>query len=124
MGVFEPLSHAVIGAAIEVHRCLGPGMLESAYEECLVYELQSKGIQVKRQVPVPVVYKDVRLECGYRIDVLVEDTIVVELKSVDSLLPVHEAQVLTHMRFAHKHVGLLVNFNVKVLKKGLRRYVL
>jgi len=123
MAVFESLSHAVIGAAIEVHRVLGPGMLESAYEECLVHELGLREIAVKRQFPVPVFYKDVRLDCGYRIDILAEDQIVVELKSVDSMLPVHEAQLLTYMHFARKKIGLLINFNVKVLKEGLRRFV-
>jgi len=123
MAVFESLSHAVIGAAIEVHRVLGPGMLESAYEECLVHELGLREIAVKRQFPVPVFYKNVRLDCGYRIDILAEDQIVVELKSVDSMLPVHEAQLLTYMHFARKKIGLLINFNVKVLKEGLRRFV-
>ena len=123
MKIFEKLSHDVIGAAIEVHRSLGPGLLESAYEECLSYELRSLGLDVHRQVPVPVVYKKVKLDCGYRIDVLVENKIVVELKSVDCVLPVHEAQILTYMKFAEKKVGLLINFNVTMLKDGLRRFV-
>ena len=123
MGEFEPLSHAVIGAAIEVHRSLGPGMLESAYEECLIHELRLRGMEVKRQVPVPVVYKDTKHDCGYRIDVLVENQIVVEMKVVDFILPFHEAQVLTYMRFAKRNIGLLINFNVKTLRGGLRRFV-
>jgi GxxExxY protein len=118
------LTREIIGAAIEVHKQLGPGMLESAYEECLSYELTCRCLSVERQKPVPVVYKEVRLECGYRIDMLVNDTVVIELKSVDALAPVHVAQILTYMRFANKSVGLLMNFNVTVLKSGIRRYVL
>ena len=118
------LTGEIIGAAIEVHKHLGPGMLESAYEECLSYELRSRGLSVERQKPVPVVYKEVKLECGYRIDLLVNDTVVVELKSVDADARVHEAQILTYMRFANKGIGLLINFNVTVLKNGIKRYVL
>lgn len=118
------ISREVIGAAIEVHKALGPGLLESAYEECVSYELKKKGVSLERQVPVPVVYKEVTLECGYRIDLLVENQVVVELKCVDALMPVHEAQILTYMRFASKPLGLLINFNVKTLKDGLRRFVL
>ncbi|MGA9406062.1 MAG: GxxExxY protein [Bacteroidota bacterium] len=117
-------SGRIIGAAIEVHRCLGPGLLESAYEECLNYELVKGGLSVRRQEPVPVLYKEVRLEYGYRIDILVENLIVVELKAVDVLLPVHEAQILTYMKFARKKLGLLINFNVTLLKNGLRRFIL
>lgn len=102
---------------------MGPGLLESAYEECLSHELSTLGLNVARQVPVPVVYKKVKLECGYRIDILVENIIVLELKSVDYVLPVHEAQILTYMRFAKKKTGLLINFNVTVLKNGLKRFV-
>ena len=98
-------------------------LLESAYEECLAHELRLREIAVKRQFPVPVFYKDVRLDCGYRIDILAEDQIVVELKAVDSILPVHEAQLLTYMHFARKKIGLLINFNVKILKEGLKRFV-
>lgn len=118
------ISREVIGAAIEVHKALGPGLLESAYEECVSYELKKKGVSLERQVPVPVVYKEVTLECGYRIDLLVENQVVVELKCVEALMPVHEAQILTYMRFASKPLGLLINFNVKRLKDGLRRFVL
>jgi len=121
---FEPTTKKIIGAAIEVHKHLGPGLLESAYEECLAYELTINRLLVKRQKPVPVVYKDVKLDCGYRIDILVNDEVVVEIKSVDILHPVHEAQVLTYMKFAQKKIGLLINFNVTILKNGLKRYVL
>jgi GxxExxY protein len=118
------LTREIIGGAIEVHKHLGPGMLESAYEECLSYELKSRGLSIERQKPVPVVYKEVRLECGYRIDILVNDMVIVELKSVDALARIHEAQILTYMRFAKKNIGLLMNFNITVLKNGIKRYVL
>ncbi len=121
---FEPISKIIIGAAIEVHKHLGPGLLESAYEECLAYELTENGLFVKRQKPVPVVYKEVKLDCGYRIDILVNDEVIIEIKSVDVLHPVHEAQILTYMKFARKKIGLLINFNVTVLKNGLKRYVM
>lgn len=121
---FESLSKDVLGAAIEVHKHLGPGLLESAYEECLSYELTQRGYKIERQKPIPVVYKEIKLECGYRIDILVEDKIVLELKSVDYFNPVHEAQILTYMKFAQKKVGLLINFNVALLKNGIKRYVL
>jgi GxxExxY protein len=113
-----------LGSAIEVHRQLGPGLLESAYEECLVYELEQRGYKVERQKPVPVVSKDIKLDYGYRIDILVEDKILLELKSVDALAPVHEAQLLTYMKFSSIKIGLLINFNVTVLKNGIKRYVL
>ncbi len=118
------ITELIIGCAIEVHKVLGPGLLESAYEECLFFELQKEGLNVERQKPVPVVYKEIKLECGYRMDLLVENIVVVELKTVDALNPVHEAQVLTHMKFANKPVGLLINFNVTLLKNGLKRYKL
>jgi GxxExxY protein len=117
------LTEIIIGCAIEVHKILGPGLLESAYEECLAYELQKVGLKIERQKPVPVVYKDIVLECGYRIDILVEDTVVLELKSIETLNPVHEAQILTYMKFANKNIGLLINFNVTLLKNGLRRFI-
>ena len=117
-------SGKIIGAAIEVHRHLGPGLLESAYEECLHYELVRNGLSVRRQEPVPILYKGVKLEYGYRIDILVEDLIIVELKSIDALLPIHEAQILTYMKFSQKKLGLLINFNVTLLKNGLRRFIL
>ncbi len=117
------LSGRIIGAAIEVHKHLGPGLLESVYEECLNYELVKNGLSVRRQEPVPILYKEVKLEFGYRIDILVENLVVVELKAVDTLLPIHEAQVLTYMKFAQKRLGLLINFNVTLLKNGLRRFI-
>ena len=116
------ITEKIIGCAIEVHRYLGPGLLESAYEECLVYELQKAGLKAERQKPVPVIYKEIKLDCGYRMDVLVEGQVIVELKAVDAFSPVHEAQILTHMKFADKPVGLLINFNVTLLKNGIKRY--
>ena len=116
------ITEIIIGRAIVVHRELGPGLLESAYEECLAYELLQAGLFVERQVPIPVVYKGVKLDCGYRIDILVERKVVVELKTVDLLMPVHEAQIMTHLKFAKKEIGLLINFNVTLLKNGLKRY--
>ena len=118
------ITETIIGCAIEVHKILGPGLLESAYEECLYFELQKAGLIVERQKPVPVVYKEIKLECGYRIDLLVENTVVIELKTVDAFNPVHEAQVLTYMKFSKKSIGLLINFNVTLLRNGLKRYKL
>lgn len=118
------ITEKIIGCAIEVHKRLGPGLLESAYEECLVFELQNTGLTVERQKPVPVIYKEIKLECGYRIDILVENTVVIELKAVDAFNPVHEAQILTYMKFSKKRIGLLINFNVTLLKNGLKRYKL
>jgi GxxExxY protein len=112
----------IIGCAIEVHKILGPGLLESAYEECLAFELVKTGLNIKRQQPTPVVYKEIKLECGYRIDILVENLVVLELKSIDELNPVHEAQMLTYMKFANKSIGLLINFNVVLLTSGIKRY--
>ena len=117
------ITEAIIGCAIEVHRQLGPGLLESAYEECLCYELLKAGLKYERQKPVPVVYKEIKLDCGYRIDVLVENSVVVELKTVEVFSPVHEAQVLTYMKFANKNIGLLINFYVTILKNGIKRYI-
>ncbi|MGA3020250.1 MAG: GxxExxY protein [Bryobacteraceae bacterium] len=117
------LTDKIIGAAIEVHRALGPGLLESAYEECLCYELSQLGLDFQRQVELPVRYKCVTLDCGYRIDLIVEATVVVELKTVSELLPVHSAQLLTYLKLSDKPIGLLINFNVTVLKKGLKRVV-
>jgi len=116
------ITEKIIGCAIEVHKNLGPGLLESAYEECLVFELRSAGLIAERQIGVPVVYKDIKLDCGYRIDILVENTVVIELKTVDEFAPVHEAQILTYMKFASKKIGLLINFNVTLLKNGIKRY--
>jgi GxxExxY protein len=119
---FNEITKKIIGCAIQVHRDLGPGLLESAYEECLSYELVKNGLSIKRQLPTPVIYKDIKLDCGYRIDILVEDKVVVELKVVDAINPVHEAQVLTYMKFSKKPMGLLINFNVSLLKDGIKRY--
>ena len=118
------ISEKIIGCAIEVHKALGPGLLESAYEDCLVYELLRKGLHLERQKPIPLIYKNIRLDCGYRLDLLVENRVVVELKSIETFAPVHEAQILTYMRFSKMKTGLLINFNVTVLKNGLKRYVL
>ena len=120
----DRLTERVIGLAIEVHRALGPGLLESAYEKCLSFELKSHGIPFRRQVPLPVVYKSINLECGYRMDVVVNGRLVVELKTVERLLPVHEAQLLTYLKLSGIHTGLLMNFNTPVLKEGIRRLVL
>lgn len=117
------ITNLIIGSAIEVHRTLGPGLLESAYEECLAYELIKKGLSVKRQKATPVIYKEIKLDCGYRIDILVEDMVLVELKSVDAINPVHEAQVLTYLKFSKVKVGLLINFNVAILKDGIKRFI-
>jgi hypothetical protein len=119
----DEITRKIIGCAIEVHKNLGPGLLESAYEECLAYELNKACLSIKRQVPTPVVYKDIKLECGYRIDILVEETVVLELKVVDEFNPVHEAQVLTYLKFSKKQIGLMINFNVTTLKNGIRRYI-
>ena len=118
------LGERVIGAAIAVHRQLGPGLLESAYEECLCFELKEVGIQFERQMALPVKYKGVRLDCGYRLDIVVERELLVELKSVERLLPIHEAQMLTYLRLSGIRAGLLMNFNSIVLKDGLKRLVL
>ena len=121
---FDRLSNDVIGCAIEVHRILGPGLLESAYQQCLAHELQSRRIACASEHPVAVEYKGIHLDCGYRIDLLVEDKLIVELKSVQHIQSVHEAQLLTYMRLARIRIGLLINFNVTQLRDGLKRYVL
>jgi GxxExxY protein len=114
----------IIGAAITVHRELGPGLLESTYQKCLVHELVGMGVAVQRQVPIPIHYKGTKLDCGYRIDLLVERCVIVELKTVDRFDPIHIAQVLTYLKLSGNHVGLLFNFNVRLLRDGLRRIVL
>jgi GxxExxY protein len=119
---FNTITEKIIGCAIEVHKVLGPGLLESAYEECLTYELTKAGLKAERQKPVRVIYKEIHMECGYRIDILVEDTVIIELKTVEVFCPVHEAQILTYLKFSKKRIGLLVNFNVTVLKNGIKRY--
>ena len=115
------LSGKVIGLCIEIHRELGPGLLESAYEECLAYELAQAGLRFERQRPLPVRYKEVQLDCGYRLDFVVENALIVELKAVTELHPIHEAQVLTYLKLDKKSLGLLINFNVPVLKQGVKR---
>lgn len=117
------LTEIIIAGAIEVHRTLGPGLLESTYEACLAAELQKRGLGVECQKPLPVTYKGVRVDCGYRIDLLVEGKVIVELKSVQSLDPVHQAQVLSYLKQSGCTVGLLINFNVTMLKQGLKRFV-
>ena len=115
------LTGKVIGAAIEVHKALGPGLLESAYEECLSHELDLKRIQYERQKPLPVEYKDVKLDCGYRLDLIVENRLILELKACGNLVPLYDAQLLTYLKLTNIKVGLLINFNVPVLKEGIKR---
>ncbi len=119
----DKITGEIIGAAIDVHREIGPGLLESAYEQCLCHELSLRGLTVQRQVALPVEYKGVHLDCGYRMDVVVEDAVLVELKAVEQLLPVHDAQLLTYLKLSGYQLGLLMNFNVPVLKDGLKRIV-
>lgn len=114
----EALREQVIGAAIEVHRALGPGLLESAYEECLCHELHLRGISFKRQIALPVAYKGISLDCGYRLDLVIEDTLILELKCLEHVLPVHEHNYLTYLKMTGKRVGLILNFNVSVLTRG------
>jgi GxxExxY protein len=118
------LSREIIAAGLEVHKALGPGLLESAYEECLAYELSLRGLSFERQKALPVIYKGVQIDAGYRLDLVVGDLVVVELKSVDELLPIHEAQVLTYLKMSKKRLALLLNFNVPLLKNGIKRIVL
>lgn len=121
---FDKLSNQVIACELEVHRNLGPGLLETTYEQCLAYELKQKNILFKLQYSLPVKYKTIKLDCGYRVDVLVENKLILELKSIEIVLPIHEAQILTYMKLANIKTGLLINFNVRKLKEGLKRYVL
>ena len=117
------LTGEIIGCAMRVHTVLGPGLLESAYEACLYYELNKTGLKVAKQVPLPLVYEDVKLECGYRIDLLVENKVIVEIKSVESLNPIHSVQLLTYLKLSNCKLGLLLNFNVLQLKDGIKRVV-
>ncbi|MHC4632218.1 MAG: GxxExxY protein [Planctomycetota bacterium] len=121
---FDQLSNRVIGCALEVHRTLGPGLLESTYEQCLGHELSQSGIGFKLQWPLPVKYKGIKLDCGYRVDLFVDDELIVELKSVDKITELHRAQLLTYMKLSEVKVGLLINFNVEILKTGIERFVL
>ncbi|MDP8238282.1 MAG: GxxExxY protein [Candidatus Hatepunaea meridiana] len=117
------ISREIIGSAIEVQRTLGPGLLESAYEACLKYELEKRGLKVQSQVGLPVHYDEIRLDIGYKIDLPVEDSVIVELKSIQKLAPIHEAQLLSYLKLSNKRLGLLINFNVKLLKEGIKRIV-
>ncbi len=117
------ITERIIGAAINVHKELGPGLLESAYQACLYYELQKTGLKVEKEVPLPLVYEDVHLECGYRVDLLVENKVIIELKSVDNLADIHTAQVLTYLKLSNNKIGLLINFNVVILVNGIRRLI-
>ena len=121
--LLNQITDHIIGASIEVHRTLGPGLLESAYEACLAFELVDRGVEVEHQKPVPVIYRGVKLECGYRLDLLVEEMVIVEVKSVNRLEPIHEAQLLSYLKLSDCKVGLLINFNVKVLRDGIKRMV-
>ena len=117
----DGITEQIIGGAIAVHKALGPGLLESAYEACLVYELRQRGLKVQRQKELPIIYGEVKLDCGYRLDLFVEDSVIVELKAVDRLAPIHEAQLLSYLKLADCRLGLLINFNVTLLKRGIRR---
>jgi GxxExxY protein len=121
--IIDGLTDKIIGAAIEVHKALGPGLLESAYEGCLAHELSLASVSFERQIPLPVTYKSYLLDCGYRLDFLVEKTVVLEIKAVEGLQPIHEAQLLTYLKLGGWPIGLLINFNVPVLKKGIKRMV-
>ena len=118
----DALTGNIIGAAIEVHRALGPGLLESAYEACLIYELRLRRLKVESQKPLPIFYKDVMLDCGYRLDLVVEDRVIVEIKSVVSFAGIHEAQLLSYLKLSSCKIGLLINFNMKILRDGIRRF--
>ena len=117
----KKITEAIIGTAIEVHRTLGPGLLESAYQTCLAFELIERGYKVEQQKPLPLIYKNVHLDCGYRLDLLVNEAVIVEIKAVEQLAPIHEAQLLSYLRLSGCKVGLLINFNVKLLKYGIKR---
>ena len=117
------ITEQIIGAAIDVHRALGPGLLESAYEACLAFELRDRGMKVEQQIALPVVYRGVELDAGYRLDLFVADSVIVELKAIERLEPIHQAQLLSYLKLSQCKVGLLINFNVKVLKSGIRRLV-
>jgi len=117
------ITEKIIGCAIEVHKHLGPGLLESSYEACLLYELEKKGLKVKKQLGLPLIYKEIKLEVGYRMDFLVEDSVIVEIKSVEALTDVHTAQVLTYLKLSNSKIGLLINFNVTRLKEGIKRLI-
>lgn len=117
------ITEGIIGAAIEVHRNLGPGLLESAYQAALAYELSQRGYKVEQQKPLPMLYKEIKLDAGYRLDFLINDKVVLEIKSSDKIIPIHDAQILSYLRLSGCKVGLLINFNVKLLKNGVKRFV-
>lgn len=117
------ISYKIIGIAIELHKSLGPGLLESVYEKALAYDLKEAGLKVKTQVPMPLIYKDIQQDIGYRLDILVENKVIIELKSVELLAPVHFAQTLTYLKLSERKLGLLINFNTKILKEGIHRIV-
>jgi len=119
----DDLTEIIIGCAIEVHKILGPGLLESAYEECLAYELSKAGLTFDRQSTLPIIYKEIKLDHGYRLDLVVEEEVIIELKTVESITPVHQAQMLTYMKLSGIDLGLIINFNVKLLKDGIKRFV-
>ena len=123
MDDLNELTGAIIGAAIEVHRNLGPGLLESAYESCLLWELRQEGLKVEPQVPVPIRYKGLQLYAGYRIDILVQDRIIVELKAIDKIQPIHTAQVLTYLKMTNLKMALILNFNVELMRSGIKRII-
>ncbi|NMC14946.1 MAG: GxxExxY protein [Chloroflexi bacterium] len=117
------ITEEIIKSTIEVHRNLGPGLLESAYEECLCYELELHSLPYKRQIPLPLIYKGIQLDCGYRLDLVVDNMVIVEIKAVEKILPIHEAQLITYLKLSNYHIGLLLNFNVPLMKQGIRRLV-
>ena len=117
------ITEKIIGCALEVHKNLGPGLLESTYEECMTYELNKSNVQFERQKSLPVIYKETRLDCGYRLDILVYQQVIVEIKAIDVLIPIHEAQLLTYLKLSGCKVGLIINFNIKLLKQGLKRII-
>ncbi|MBI4966971.1 MAG: GxxExxY protein [Rhodospirillales bacterium] len=121
---FNALAHSLVDSAFAVHSTLGAGLLESVYEQCLIHELSLRNLRVARQIPVPVVYKEMPIEIGFRLDLLLEDSIIVEIKAVDRLMPVHDAQILTYLKLTGKRLGFLINFNVPRIKDGIRRFVL
>lgn len=121
--IYRELTSKIIGCAIEVHKLLGPGLLESAYQECLMYELIKSGLKVEKEISMPIIYKEIKLNQGYRIDLLIEDKVVLELKSVDEITDVHKSQLLTYLRLGEFDLGLLINFNVSVLRNGIKRLI-
>jgi GxxExxY protein len=120
---YDRITETIIGAAIEIHKTLGPGLLESAYEACMAYELRQIGYKVNTQKPLPLVYKNVKLDCGYRLDMLIDEKVIVEIKAIDQLLPIHHAQVLSYLKLSGCKVALLINFNERLLKHGIHRIV-